>query len=137
MKSSSRTRFQLIEVLLTGIIISLLGLLSWYVYRASKPPLSTAQPTNTSDARFTGTVTENGCAAQKIPVGDVGCSIRIGIAQIAIVHGTMQTDQWGSLIDVKDITQLMGKKVEVYVHRLATNSYTLAGSSSYYLKELQ
>ena len=128
----SRTRHSSRLIILTVIGLVLLALTIGYVWHSKLQ-----HNTDHSQPTFTGIVTEDGCATSTIPIGDVGCSIKVDNAVIQVLHGNAFTDTpWGTMINVNFSDSLVGKQVEVYASPTSTNNYTLAGSASYYVKVL-
>jgi len=87
-------------------------------------------------ARFSGVVTEDGCANSFL-IGDVGCSMTIDNIRVVNVHrgNAFPNVPWGKVEGVDSITKnIVGKKVKIYAHKFSPTSYSLAGSSNYYLK---
>ena len=84
--------------------------------------------------KFSGIITADGCATSKLPVGDVGCSITIGSStSLQVIHGNfVQKYPWGSFNYLG--TNPTGKVANIYAHQIDKNSYTLEGSTSYYVK---
>ena len=98
---------------------------------------------------FTGTISYDGCAHSKLPIGDVGCSITVALGDnahgtapipriVTIAHGNArQTSPWGKVIGFTSLTtDYIGRKVTVYAKPTGGNNYTLAGSTAYYVKLL-
>ncbi|HEV2412837.1 MAG TPA: prepilin-type N-terminal cleavage/methylation domain-containing protein [Candidatus Saccharimonadales bacterium] len=154
-RRSSARGFSVIEVILVVAIVVVLGVAGYLFYKHHhKTPVTTPKPVTTkqtsaicgTDAQtikrqqnnyaqgchFSGLVTANGCTSPGLPIGDVGCSIKVGNATVDVVHGNIYvTKPWGTL----NLTNThVGARVLVYAHQLDVNSFTLEGSTNYYFK---
>jgi hypothetical protein len=91
-------------------------------------------------ASFTGTITQDGCATSKLPIGDVGCSITVNGKVVIVAHGNAAAQPWGSVIGFSPLTaNYTGRSVSVYaaiIYSPASIHYTLQGSSAYYVRLL-
>jgi hypothetical protein len=133
--------------LLPLLVISLLILAGWYLWAGSHPaapvavsgtPSKTPSPTASDYSvgdKFSGAVTADECATSPQPIGDVGCYITVDGKKVTVLHGNARpTHPWGSFDIHNQSPNAVGKTVDVYAHRLADGTYTLEGSSSFYVK---
>ena len=98
-------------------------------------PTPVTYPTDYSvGKKFSAVITADECATTHLPVGDVGCSITVSPAiQILVMHGNMAPQHpWGSF--AYPTTNETGKTATIYAHQVDKSTYTLEGSSSYYVK---
>ncbi len=89
-----------------------------------------------NSAQFSGVITQDECATTTAPIGDVGCHITVGTKVVSVAHGNIaQNAPWGQVIGFGSIkTNYTGRTVQVYAAENNPTSYTLKGSSSYYVK---
>lgn len=105
---------------------------------SSQTPSASPSPSQAAGSvKFGGTLTADGCVTSQLPVGDVGCSVTLDHKYVVEVeHGnTNQTQAWGTMIGFPAYPKsAVGSIVDVYAHQINQTSFTLEGSSAYYVK---
>lgn len=117
------------RILVITIIIAVIVICSIYFLFSRNNAIP--QPDTFGAVDFKGQVQSDMCSiSNRLPIGDVGCSITVNNLQILIVHGNIHISQWGNLYGFSPIEDITHKEVEVHAHK-SSEGYAISDSSDF------